>query len=81
MGTLHQVLGVHPIPFTEKQKNLLAYFAQAVSHTHIVKKSTKTTYSQQHANISQFVQKLIKKLLMVFLMQRKLETIFRGFSL
>ena len=51
MGTLHQVLGVHPIPFTEKQKNLLAYFAQAVSHIHIVKKSTKTTYSQQNANI------------------------------
>ena len=34
---------------------------------------TKLTYSQQDANISQLVEKLIKKLLMVFLMQWKLE--------
>ena len=35
--------------------------------------STKLTYSQQDANISQLVEKLIKKLLMVFLMQWNLE--------
>ena len=51
MGTVHQVLAVHSVPFTEisllnisigKLKELLAHFAQAISDIHTVKKSTKT---------------------------------------
>ena len=51
MGTVHQVLGFHSIPFTEiwlldisikKRKELLAHLAQAISTLHTVKKSTNT---------------------------------------
>ena len=51
MGTVHQVLAVHSILFTEiwllnisikKQKELLAHFTQAISDIHIVKRSIKT---------------------------------------
>ena len=51
MDTLHQVSVVHSVPLAEvwllriskrKLKKLLVHFAQAVSNTHTVKKSTKT---------------------------------------
>ena len=47
---MHQILGVHSIPFTEiwllnismkKWEELLAHFAQAISDIHIVKKNWK----------------------------------------
>ena len=83
MGTVHQVLGVHSIPFTKiwllnisikKRKELLAHFAQAISAIHTVRKSTKTYIFTARWNISQLVEKLIKKFLMVLFMKRKLET-------
>ena len=93
---MFQVLGVHSIPFTEfwlliiskknlkKQKNLLAHFSQVLLDIYTVKKLTKTyifTAKCEHFT-AQLVEKLIKKLLMVFFMQRKLETkVSRLFSL
>ena len=51
MGTMHQVLEIISMPFTEvwllnssikKRKELLAHFAQALSDIHTVNKLTKT---------------------------------------
>ena len=77
MVTVNQVLGVHLIPFTEiwllnisikKRKKLLAHFTHTESDILMVKE-----YSEQDANVSQLVEKLIKRFSVVFFMQRKLE--------
>ena len=68
--------------FHKNLKELLAHSAQPLSDIHTVQKLVKNfKYSQQDATISQLVEKLIKKLLIVFCMQRKLKTnILRLFS-
>ena len=59
----------------KETKRTFGHSAQAISDIHTVKKIDKNfTYSQQEANITQLVEKLTKKLLMVFCMHRKLET-------
>ena len=51
MGTMHQILRIHSVPFTEiwllnisinKRKELLSHFAQDIPDINTVQKSTKT---------------------------------------
>ena len=53
----------------------MIHTAQTISDIHTVKENDKNfTYLQQDRYISWLIEKLIKKLLMVFFMKRKLET-------
>ena len=69
MGTVHRVLGVHSVPFTEilllnisirKLKDLLVHFAQAISVIHKVKNSTKVfIFTYEHFRTDREIDKKV----------------------